>query len=145
MSYLIWGFLMLFLLAFVTLATIIKILRMNFKKIGYFVATGVLTAIMIFSIQMYLRNPDVVAGYFENLNYPSYLVYPLAIAKILGLIAIWGNFSKWLKEWAYAGFFFDVTLALTAHLVAKDSQELFAIIAFVALFISYFLGKTERP
>jgi len=136
---------MLFLLAFVTLATIIKILCMNFSKIGYFVATGVLTAIMIFSIQMYLRNPDVVAGYFENLNYPSYLVYPLAIAKILGLIAIWGNFSKWLKEWAYAGFFFDVTLAITAHLVAKDSQELFAIIAFVALLISYFLGKTERP
>ncbi len=117
---------------------------MKLKRIGYFVATGVLTAIMIFSVQMYLRNPDVVAGYFENLNYPGYLVYPLAIAKILGLVAIWWNFSKPLKEWAYAGFFFDIILAFTAHMVAKDGEFMFALIAFVALVTSYALGKTER-
>lgn len=87
----------------------------------------------------------MIAGYFESVNYPRYLVYPLAIAKILGLVAIWGNFSKSLKEWAYAGFFFDVTLAFTAHMVAKDGGELFSVIAFIALMISYFLGKTVRP
>jgi hypothetical protein len=118
---------------------------MNIKKIIYYIATGVLSAIMIYSIQMYLRNPEVIADYFESVNYPRYLLYPLAAAKFLGLIAIWGNFSKWLKEWAYAGFFFDVTLAFTAHMVAKDGGELFSIIAFIALMISYFLGKTVRP
>ena len=118
---------------------------MNYKKIGYYLATAVLTAIMIFSAQMYFRNPDGIAAYFESVNYPRYLVYPLATAKLLGLVAIWGNFSKWLKEWAYAGFFFDVTLAFTAHMVAKDGGELFSIVAFFALLISYFLGKTVRP
>lgn len=118
---------------------------MKIQKIGYYLATGVLTAIMIYSVQMYLRNPEVIAGYFESVNYPGYLVYPLAIAKLLGLIAIWGNFSKSLKEWAYAGFFFDVTLAFTAHMVAKDGGELFSIIAFIALMISYFLEKQARP
>jgi len=118
---------------------------MNIQKIGYYLATGVLTAIMIYSVQMYLRNPEAVADYFESVSYPRYLVYPLAIAKILGLVAIWGNFSKWLKEWAYAGFFFDIALALTAHLVVKDGGETFAIIALVALAGSYFLGKTVRP
>ena len=118
---------------------------MQVKKIAYYIATGVLTLIMIYSVQMYLRAPEAIAGYFESVNYPGYLVYPLAIAKVLGLVAIWGNFSKWLKEWAYAGFFFDVTLAFTAHIVAKDGGELFSIIAFLALMISYFLGKTVRP
>ena len=118
---------------------------MQIQKIAYYIATVVLTGIMIYSVQMYLRNPEMIAGYFESVQYPRYLVYPLATAKILGLLAIWGNFSKWLKEWAYAGFFFDVTLAFTAHIVAKDGGQLFSIIAFVALMISYFLGKTVRP
>jgi len=118
---------------------------MNIQKIIYYFATGVLTIIMIYSVQMYLRNPEAIAGYFESVNYPRYLVYPLATAKVLGLIAIWGNFSKWLKEWAYAGFFFDITLAFTAHMVAKDGGEAFSIVAFIALMISYFLGKTVRP
>ncbi|GAB5474582.1 MAG: DoxX family protein [Maribacter sp.] len=118
---------------------------MKVQKIAYYLATGVLTAIMVYSVQMYLRNPDAIADYFESVDYPRYLVYPLAIAKILGLVAIWGNFSKWLKEWAYAGFFFDVMLAFTAHKVAQDGGELFSIIAFIALIVSYFLGKTVRP
>lgn len=118
---------------------------MKIAKIGYYLATGVLTAIMIYSVQMYLRNPEAIAGYFESVNYPGYLVYPLAIAKVLGLVAIWGNFSKWLKEWAYAGFFFDITLAFAAHMVAKDGGETFAIAAFIALMASYFLGKSIRP
>ena len=122
-----------------------KVRFMKVQKIGYYLATGVLTAIMICSVQMYLRNPDMIADYFESVHYPRYLVYPLAIAKILGLVAIWGNFSKWLKEWAYAGFFFDIILAFTAHMVVKDGGELFSIIAFIALIVSYFLEKTVRP
>jgi len=118
---------------------------MTVKKIMYWTATGILTAIMLYSIQMYFRNPEAVADYIESVNYPRYLVYPLATAKILGLVAIWGNFSKWLKEWAYAGFFFDITLAFTAHMVAEDGGQTFAIVALIALMGSYFLGKTVRP
>lgn len=135
-----------YLSALLTLSTTKgKIYPMKIQKIGYYLTTGVLTAIMIYSVQMYLRNPEMIADYFESVDYPRYLVYPLAIAKILGLVAIWGNFSKSLKEWAYAGFFFDVTLAFTAHMIVKDGGELFSIIAFFALMASYFLGKTVRP
>ncbi len=118
---------------------------MNIKKIIFYIATSVLTLIMCYSVFNYITNYEVIAGYFEILKYPTYLVYPLATAKVLGLIAIWGNFSKPLKEWAYAGFFFDVTLAFTAHIVAKDGAETFALVAFIALMISYFLGKIVRP
>lgn len=118
---------------------------MKTQKIVYWIATGILSIVIVYSAQMYFRNPEAIAGYFENLNYPRYLVYPLATAKILGLVAIWGNFSKWLKEWAYAGFFFDITLAFTTHMVAKDGGEAFSIVAFIALMLSYFLGKKVRP
>ena len=118
---------------------------MKVQKITYYLATGILTAIMVYSVQMYLRNPEGIADYFESVHYPRYLVYPLAVAKLLGLIAIWGNFSRALKEWAYAGFFYDVVLAFTAHRVVGDGGELFSIIAFLALIVSYFLGKRVRP
>ncbi|MFS4468971.1 DoxX family protein [Maribacter sp. 2210JD10-5] len=114
---------------------------MDFKKIIFYLATAVLTYVMLYSAYFYLSSPDVVVGIFEGYDYPTYLVYPLAIAKILGLVAIWGNFSKPLKEWAYAGFFFDTTLAFTAHKVAEDGGELYSIIAFIALVISYIFGK----
>ncbi|MBU2995789.1 DoxX family protein [Cellulophaga baltica] len=114
-------------------------------KILYWVGTGLLTAIMIFSIQMYFINTESIKATFIGLGYPSYLVYPLAVAKTLGLIAILLNFSKTLKEWAYAGFFFDIVLAFIAHLMIEDGGYLFSLVAFVALIISYFAGKKLRP
>ncbi|MGB3149620.1 MAG: DoxX family protein [Maribacter sp.] len=118
---------------------------MKIKKIVYYCATGILTAIMCFSVFNYLFNYEMIAGFFESMGYPTYLIYPLAIAKILGLVAIWGNFSKWLKEWAYAGFFYDVVLAFFAHHMVKDGQHLFAVIPLFAVLISYFTGKQVRP
>jgi len=85
------------------------------KKIIYWVATVVMCAIFAFSAGMYLTKPDMVRGFFTDLQYPAYLVYPLAAAKILGIIAVLSNKSKTLKEWAYAGFFFDALLATIAH------------------------------
>ncbi|ADV48633.1 hypothetical protein Celal_1319 [Cellulophaga algicola DSM 14237] len=114
-------------------------------KILYWIGTALLTAIMLFSIQMYLLNTEAIEGAFTTLGYPTYLVYPLAFAKILGLIAIFGNFNRSLKEWAYAGFFFDISLAFFAHIAANDGQYLFALLAFIGLIISYFAGKKARP
>ncbi len=118
---------------------------MNIQKILYWLATGVLTAIMCFSVFNYFANYELMSGYFEHFQYPVYLVYPLAIAKVLGLIAVWGNFSKWLKEWAYAGFFFDTVLAFFAHYITDGNGYLFALIALSATLISYFTGKQVRP
>lgn len=60
----------------------------------------------------------MVKGFFTALNFPTWVVIPLAIAKILGITAILSNKSKMISEWAYAGFFFDVLLATGAHYFA---------------------------
>ena len=62
----------------------------------------------------------------------------LAFAKILGVIAILTKKSNFLKEWAYAGFFFDFVLALTAHLVAGDGGYLLSSVALIVLIGSRF-------
>lgn len=118
---------------------------MSVPKVLYWISTGILTAIMLFSVYNYFFNHQIIAGFFEGYNYPTYLVYPLAIAKLLGLIAIWGNFSRFLKEWAYAGFFFNTSLALLAHLMAQDSGYLFSLLALICVLISYFTAKQIRP
>ena len=118
---------------------------MTFQKILFWIATGFLTAIMLFSVYNYFFNHEMIRSFFEGYHYPTYLVYPLAIAKLLGLLAIWGNFSSFLKEWAYAGFFFNTLLAFVAHINANDGGYLFALIALICVLISYFTGKQVRP
>ena len=115
------------------------------KKILFWASTGILTLIMLFSVYNYFFNHQMVADFYVAMGYPTYLIYPLATAKILGLVAIWGNFSKSLKEWAYAGFFFNTVLAFFAHVMISDGQHLGAVIAFVAVMVSYFMGKMVRP
>ena len=89
------------------------------------------------SAGMHFFNHDMVAETFSNLAYPTFIIYPLAIAKILGLLAIWTKKSNTLKEWAYAGFFFDFILALSAHLYVKDREFAPSPVATNLLIVSY--------
>ncbi len=111
------------------------------NRIIYYISTGLLTALMLMSAGMYLFNHAAVSNIFNTLGFPSYLVYPLAVAKILGLVAIWTRKSNTLKEWAYAGFFFDFLLACSAHLYAKDGEFLPAVVAIILLITSYIFEK----
>lgn len=60
---------------------------------------------MLFSISMYLFKTEIPKEFFTNMGYPTYIFYPLDLAKALGLIAVWIKKSRPLTEWAYAGFF----------------------------------------
>lgn len=116
---------------------------MNIRSIIYWIATVAFCGIMLYSAQMYLTKTEMVKGFYEHLGYPTYLVIPLAIAKILGVIMVFWRKSQWLTEWAYAGFFFDITLAFFAHQVLDESVT-FTLTAMVFLLLSYFFGKEVR-
>ena len=110
-------------------------------KIVYWIATVLLSLMMLGSAAMYIFNHAEAVKIFNDLGYPSYLAYPLAIAKILGLIAILTKKSKTLKEWAYAGFFFDFLLAASAHYFSGVPSPILAVVALVLLIVSYILDK----
>jgi hypothetical protein len=111
------------------------------NKIIYWIATGLLSALMLMSASMYVFNYEMVSQTFVNLGFPVYIIYPLAAAKVLGLIAILSRKSNFLKEWAYAGFFFDFVLALSAHWVVNDGEFVPAFAAIVLLIVSYRYDK----
>jgi len=69
------------------------------------------------------------------------LLYPLAIAKVLGLIAIWTKRPNTLRELAYAGFFFDFLLAAMAHFMVNDGEHIPALVAIILLLVSHIFGK----
>ncbi len=95
----------------------------------------IMCAIFAFSAGMYFSNFEMAARFFESFGYPTYIIYPLAVAKVLGIMAILSGQSRILKEWAYAGFFFDASLATLAHTHAGDGLGL-SVIAIIAILIS---------
>jgi hypothetical protein len=110
-------------------------------KIFYWITTGIFAAFMLFSaIQEIMGSPDAVK-IITGLGYPAYLVLFLGIAKLLGSITILVPGFKWLKEWAYAGFFFDLLGATYSVLVTGPFRPpiLFMLLFFAFLFLSYYL------
>lgn len=116
----------------------------KYLKIAYWVFTALFSIIILYSATMYFTQYDMVKGFFEHLGYPVYLIYPLALLKIIGVIVIVSNYSKTLKEWAYAAFFFEIILAFFAHYMVKDGGQGTALVAIFLLLASYFFGKKVR-
>lgn len=119
-------------------------MKINAQKIIYWIATAIMCFVFLFSARMYLANYDMVCGYFKAFGFPTWLIYPMAFAKIAAVVAIVSNLSKFLKELAYAGFLFNALLAFSAHMVAKDGGYLMALIALIAVIISWIMDKQIR-
>jgi uncharacterized membrane protein YphA (DoxX/SURF4 family) len=69
-----------------------------------------------------LHVPATVDG-FVRLGYPLHFVTLLGIWKILGALALLAPKFPRLKEWAYAGFTFDLTAAAFAWAVTGASDN----------------------
>ncbi|MEO1011693.1 MAG: DoxX family protein [Bacteroidota bacterium] len=107
------------------------------KRIFYWVFTGLLSALLITSATRYFLDVEQFQHYFKAFGYNDRIVIPLAIAKLLAVVVILANRWPSLKEWAYAGLFFNFLLALEAHIFLMDSQFFGPIIALVLLGGSY--------
>jgi hypothetical protein len=55
-----------------------------------------------------------------HLGYPPYFGTLLGVWKLLGAAALLAPRYPLVKEWAYAGLFFDFTAAMVSHLAAGD-------------------------
>ena len=64
--------------------------------------------------------PPEVAVLFEGLGYPPYFATIVGTWKVLGTAALLMPGQPRLKEWAYAGFAFDLSGALFSHLAVGD-------------------------
>jgi hypothetical protein len=103
------------------------------KKINiiYWIATSLLLALMLFSaVSSFMPpNPDGTKM-MDAMGYKPYIIHFLAVAKILGIVAILFPGLPRLKEWAYAGFAFDL-LGATYSMYASN----FPLSAWAPMFI----------
>jgi len=112
---------------------------MKTTKILYWVFTVLFVLSMLFSVVgTFMNNPEG-AKMASDMHFPLYIFKFLAVAKVFGIIAILVPGYSRLKEWAYAGFFFDL-LGATYSFIAIDypvSKWAPMSIFFILLFGSY--------
>jgi hypothetical protein len=128
---------------------------MKKDKIIYWTTTGVVCAVMMFSVISFVFHdhfpfPDGPEGAFVHLGFPNYFKIELTTAKILGVLALLIPATpRKLKELAYFGFGITLLSASIAHFSVGDARlsVLFIIdplIFFGILVVSYrYFNKRE--
>jgi len=120
---------------------------MKKTKIIFWGATGVLAAMIgIGAVYDAISAPEAVA-HVTRIGYPAYIVPFLGVAKILGVIAILIPGYPKIKEWAYAGIFYDLLGAFYSHIAFGDGPDMWAgfIIGFILIAVSYiYYHKLQR-
>ena len=113
-------------------------------KTVYWITSGLLSLMMLFSAYAYLTQPQMAQG-FAHLGFPGYFRIELAIAKIMGVAIFWLPVSGRVKEWAYAGFGITFISAFIAHTASGDplSARIMPVIALVLLSVSYITGHKK--
>ena len=101
--------------------------------IGYWIATALFCLQMGFTAYAQLSLPQV-ADAFRHLGFPAYFRVENSWAKLLGIVVLLGPLPPRIKEWAYAGFFFDLTGAAATRAFAGDgAADIVAPLVFLAL------------
>jgi uncharacterized membrane protein len=91
------------------------------KAFGYWATTALLVFGMLSGgVAELARRRDNVDG-IVHLGYPVYLVTVIGFWKVLGSLALLVPRFPRLKEWAYAGIFFNMTGAAASHAVCGDA------------------------
>lgn len=111
-------------------------------NILYWVFTLIFAALMIFSsVGGIGPNEQTIQIFHTYLGYPIYFIQFISWAKIIGVIAILVPGFRKIKEWAYAGLFFDLTAAVYSGIAAGgkfDPMMLTMLIWIVPGILSYY-------
>lgn len=91
-------------------------------KIIYWSTTILFAAFMTFSAIPDIMIIEEAKIYITHLGYPVYFIPFIGVAKLLGSIAILVPSFKKIKEWAYAGLFFDLIAAVYSNAVVDGVQ-----------------------
>lgn len=116
-------------------------------KILYWVFTGLMMALMLFSGISGLASPEQSkALIIDHLGYPEYFVSLISTAKIIGVIVLLIPGFPRLKEWVYAGFVFDLSMAVYSCIAVGDHflSTWFILLGLILIFGSYIFYHKKR-
>lgn len=122
---------------------------MNFKatKITYWISTLSISAWFGASGFFELTNNPLVWQITQQLGYPAHFIYLLGVFKVAGVsVLLVPNRFLRLKEWVFAGIFFDIVFAFVSKIsVLGLSAATDAVIAFVIASTSYAAFRKLYP
>jgi len=112
-------------------------------NILYWISTILFAGLMAFSaIPNVMKKPESIQLMHDFLGYPIYIIPFIGLAKLLGSIAILIPNLRRIKEWAYAGLFFDLGGAIFSSISVAgkvDPMMFFLLIWIVPGIVSYYL------
>lgn len=118
---------------------------MKNTKLLYWLFTALFAALMLFSaIPNIICNDDSVKFIHDMLGYPVYIIPFIGIAKFLGVVILLIPGLKSMKEWAYAGLFFDLAGAIYSNIAVAgkvDPMMLTLLFWIVPGILSYYYWK----
>src|SRR5215471_9128540 len=118
---------------------------MKKTNIFYWVFTGLFAALMLFSsIPDILNTADTQKFMHDQLGYPNYFTPFIGVAKLLGVIAILVPGFPRLKEWAYAGLFFDLIGATYSILAIGKPDWMFMVLPLALASTSYYFYQRRK-
>jgi uncharacterized membrane protein YphA (DoxX/SURF4 family) len=91
------------------------------KPTVYWISTILAAGLLFIGGILFITQGEHQVEEMKNLGYPVYFLIFLGVGRILGAIAIVIPRFPRLKEWAYAGFVFDLIGAAASHAFAGDS------------------------
>jgi hypothetical protein len=115
--------------------SVIRVLAPRHRELSYWLL--ILPFLSVFLVSVMLNVFDYAGGIkdYEALGFPGWLVWWATGAKLIGLAAVvWGR-SRVISTWAYAGFVYDLLLAITAH-IAEDEPPVRLVVAIVSLMLT---------
>jgi hypothetical protein len=112
-------------------------------NIIYWISTIIFAALMIFaSVGGLQPTQETIKLFHDGLGYPIYFIQFISVAKLIGCIVILIPGLKRIKEWAYAGLFFDLAGAVYSGIAASgmfDPMMITMLAWIVPGIISYYL------
>jgi uncharacterized membrane protein YphA (DoxX/SURF4 family) len=119
---------------------------MKKNKIIFWVAT-IIIALMegVMPLATWIAAPQYMTFGTKALGYPDYFAYTLVVGKILGVIAIvLPKIPAKIKEWAYAGFTFNLLFAFISHaMVDKEPSNMIMPLVILAILMTSYLYKDK--
>ena len=119
------------------------------NNLVYWISTIIFSALMIFSAVGGLKpTQQSIQIIHDGLGYPIYFIQFISVAKLLGVIIILIPGRGRIKDWAYAGLFFDLAGAIYSGIAASgkfDPLMLTLLIWIVPGILSYYFWLKKIP
>lgn len=122
---------------------------MTKTKLPYIITTALFALMMLPGAGMNLAQPQMVVEMAETLGIPLALLTLIGVWKLLGVAALVtpgldrrGPHIQRLREWAYAGFFFDLTGAAFLHMAVGDFNVVTHVV-FLSLLLGSYVLRTK--